>query len=234
MEFGQIVAPTIKELFIERIAGMIFSGALKPGDRLPSERDLAEQMKISKTIVHLGLEDMSRMGLIDVEPRRGTIVADFAKTGNLETLNAILRYNGGQLDRQMIISILELRSVIEGGALVRLGKSHTEQDIAVLRESISEFGDLVGTSVDIESASAKLAEFHGQICSLSGNSLYPLVMNAFRGVGSLLWESSVKFWGGKALYDQGVRTISLLEEGKGDEAASYLRALLEHYIENHL
>ena len=53
MDFGQIVAPTIKELFIERIEGMIFSGTLKPGDRLPSERDLAEQMKISKTIVHL-------------------------------------------------------------------------------------------------------------------------------------------------------------------------------------
>ena len=36
MDFGQIVAPTIKELFIERIEGMIFSGTLKPGDRLPS------------------------------------------------------------------------------------------------------------------------------------------------------------------------------------------------------
>ena len=48
MEFGQIVAPTIKELFIERIEGMILSGQLKPGERLPSERDLAEQMKISK------------------------------------------------------------------------------------------------------------------------------------------------------------------------------------------
>ena len=54
MEFGQIVAPTIKELFIERIEGMIFSGALKPGDRLPSERDLAEQMKISKTRLVMG------------------------------------------------------------------------------------------------------------------------------------------------------------------------------------
>lgn len=71
MEFGQIVAPTIKELFIERIEGMIFSGALKPGDRLPSERDLAEQMKISKTIVHLGLEDLARMGFIEVTPRHG-------------------------------------------------------------------------------------------------------------------------------------------------------------------
>mgnify|MGYP000561814186 CR=1 FL=1 len=34
MDFGQIVAPTIKELFIERIEGMIFSGTLKPGDKL--------------------------------------------------------------------------------------------------------------------------------------------------------------------------------------------------------
>ena len=62
MEFGQIVAPTIKELFIERIEGMILSGTLKPGDRLPSERELAEQMKISKTIVHIGLEDLARDG----------------------------------------------------------------------------------------------------------------------------------------------------------------------------
>ena len=61
MDFGQIVAPTIKELFIERIEGMILSGVLKPGDRLPSERELAEQMKISKTIVHIGLEDLARM-----------------------------------------------------------------------------------------------------------------------------------------------------------------------------
>ena len=75
MEFGQIVAPTIKELFIERIEGMILSGQLKPGERLPSERDLAEQMKISKTIVHIGLEDLARMGFLEVTPRRGTVVA---------------------------------------------------------------------------------------------------------------------------------------------------------------
>ena len=118
MDFGQIVAPTIKELFIERIEGMILSGTLKPGDRLPSERELAEQMKISKTIVHIGLADLARMGFLEVTPRRGTVVADFTETGNLETLNAILRYNGGKLDRQMVVSIIELRSAVEGGALI--------------------------------------------------------------------------------------------------------------------
>ena len=232
MEFGQIVAPTIKELFVERIEGLIFSGALKPGDKLPSERDLAEQMKISKTIVHLGLEDLARMGFINVTPRRGTVVADFAETGNLETLNAILRYNGGKLDRQMVVSIVELRSAIEGGALIRLGRDHSQQDMEELREMMRQFEEASRLSPDIPAVAAALARFHYKICTLSGNQLFPLIMNAFRGVGSILWESSARFWGEAALYEQGLKIITMIDEGRGEDAAAYLQSLFEHYLEN--
>ena len=232
MEFGQIVAPTIKELFVERIEGLIFSGALKPGDKLPSERDLAEQMKISKTIVHLGLEDLARMGFINVTPRRGTVVADFAETGNLETLNAILRYNGGKLDRQMVVSIVELRSAIEGGALIRLGRNHSQQDMEELREMMRQFEEASRLSPDIPAVAAALARFPYKICTLSGNQLFPLIMNAFRGVGSILWESSARFWGEAALYEQGMKIITMIDEGRGEDAAAYLQSLFEHYLEN--
>lgn len=232
MEFGQIVAPTIKELFVERIEGLIFSGALKPGDKLPSERDLAEQMKISKTIVHLGLEDLARMGFINVTPRRGTVVADFAETGNLEALNAILRYNGGKLDRQMVVSIVELRSAIEGGALIRLGRNHSQQDMEELREMMRQFEEASRLSPDIPAVAAALARFHYKICTLSGNQLFPLIMNAFRGVGSILWESSARFWGEAALYEQGMKIITMIDEGRGEDAAAYLQSLFEHYLEN--
>lgn len=232
MEFGQIVAPTIKELFVERIEVLIFSGALKPGDKLPSERDLAEQMKISKTIVHLGLEDLARMGFINVTPRRGTVVADFAETGNLETLNAILRYNGGKLDRQMVVSIVELRSAIEGGALIRLGRNHSQQDMEELREMMRQFEEASRLSPDIPAVAAALARFHYKICTLSGNQLFPLIMNAFRGVGSILWESSARFWGEAALYEQGMKIITMIDEGRGEDAAAYLQSLFEHYLEN--
>ena len=231
MEFGQIVAPTIKELFVERIEGLIFSGALKPGDKLPSERDLAEQMKISKTIVHLGLEDLARMGFINVTPRRGTVVADFAETGNLETLNAILRYNGGKLDRQMVVSIVELRSAIEGGALIRLGRNHSQQDMEELREMMRQFEEASRLSPDIPAVAAALARFHYKICTLSGNQLFPLIMNAFRGVGSILWESSARFWGEAALYEQGMKIITMIDEGRGEDAAAYLQSLFEHYLD---
>lgn len=40
MRFKEIVAPTIKELFVQQIEKMILSGQLRPGDRIPSERDL--------------------------------------------------------------------------------------------------------------------------------------------------------------------------------------------------
>lgn len=94
MKFGEIIAPSIKELFIQKIEGMILSGALKPGERLPTERELADEMNISKTIVHEGIRELSRLGFLDVVSRKGVTVADYAQNGNLDTLMAIMKYNG--------------------------------------------------------------------------------------------------------------------------------------------
>lgn len=55
MAFKRITAPSIKELFLSQIEEMILSGELKPGDRLPTERELADTMGISKTIIHEGI-----------------------------------------------------------------------------------------------------------------------------------------------------------------------------------
>ena len=65
MGFQQIQAPTLRELFVDQVIGMIFSGELRVGDRLPSERELSEQMHISRSMVHTGLEDLERMGFVE-------------------------------------------------------------------------------------------------------------------------------------------------------------------------
>ena len=73
MAFHEIVAPTVKALFIQQIEGMILSGELRPGDRLPTERELADEMKISKTVVHEGLRELHRLGFSRcIIPRQGT------------------------------------------------------------------------------------------------------------------------------------------------------------------
>ena len=134
MNFKEINALSIKELFITQIEEMILSGELKPGDRLPSERELAEQINISKTIVHDGIRELSRIGFLDVVSRKGVYVADYTNTGNLDTLFAIIRYRGGMPDKKMIDSLLNCRLYLECPALEILAKNHSKENIEQLKK----------------------------------------------------------------------------------------------------
>ena len=138
MGFQQIQAPTLRELFVDQVIGMIFSGELRVGDRLPSERELSEQMHISRSMVHTGLEDLERMGFVRMEPRRGNYIEDYARHGNFETLMALGKY-GGQFDHAIESSLVEARDAIEGGAMLLLGERGTPADIDQLRAIVDDY-----------------------------------------------------------------------------------------------
>lgn len=133
MPFQKIVAPSIRTLFMEQIEGMILSGELCAGDKLPTERELADAMKISKTVVHEGLRELHRLGFLDITARRGIYVADYAQTGSLETLRAIMDFHGGIPDRKTAVSILKLRYYLEAPAMEELAARHTAAELAALR-----------------------------------------------------------------------------------------------------
>ena len=56
MKFKALVAPTIGELFDSTIQDMILSGELAIGEKLPTEQELAEELRISKSAVHQGIK----------------------------------------------------------------------------------------------------------------------------------------------------------------------------------
>ena len=85
MQLGVIEVPTLKELFIEKMEEQILSDKLRPGDSLPSERQLQEETHISKTVIHAGLAELEQKGFIEILPRKGTVVADYKETGRIET-----------------------------------------------------------------------------------------------------------------------------------------------------
>lgn len=62
--------------FMEIMKNRILSGELKPGDRLPPERELAEQLGFSRGSVNQGMLDLARMGFLRIVPRRGAFVAN--------------------------------------------------------------------------------------------------------------------------------------------------------------
>ena len=53
--FKKLTAPTLKELFVQELEALILSGELAIGQKLPSERDLAQKMQISRSVVNDGL-----------------------------------------------------------------------------------------------------------------------------------------------------------------------------------
>ena len=71
MPFQEISSPSLRKLFVQQLEGLILSGELRPGDRLPTERELADEMKISKTVVHEGLRELHQLGFLQVESRKG-------------------------------------------------------------------------------------------------------------------------------------------------------------------
>ncbi|MDD3920390.1 MAG: GntR family transcriptional regulator [Eubacteriales bacterium] len=197
MRFSEIVAPTIKELFVQKIEDSILSGELPEGTRLPSERELAEQMKISKTAVHAGITDMVRKGFLEVTPRKGIFVGNYAQNGTLEALTSIMQHNGGRLDGRTVRSLLEMRYAIESIAITRVAQSSSPVLLERLRTLVEEAKDRVKDPAHINyTALAELYfTFHHAICVFSGNILAPMIMNAFRAPSITFWANSARALG---------------------------------------
>ena len=225
MYFTEIVAPTIKELFIHRMENMILSGELVCGDKLPSERELAEQMKISKTAVHSGITDMVRKGFLRVVPRVGVFVDDYASNGTLETLTSIMEHNGGQLDERNISSVLEIRYALESVALKHVIEDH---DTEVLSKLGSIKNEAVNAAKEIKppflyQALAELYfRFHHYICVASGNTIAPMIMNTFKKAAIGFWSNSVRALGTEESVNRLCRLYGYIEKGDLDKAISHM------------
>jgi len=233
MPYNKIEIPTPKELFIRQIEDQIISGQLAIGEKLPTERELEAETGISKSVIHFALVDLERMGFVKIVPRQGIYVDDFARTGSFETLNEILRYNGGKLTAKMLTEMTELRNAIEGGALIKLAASHTDEDINKLRASVDELRAVIGEDLSIFELADIAKKFHYQICDLSGNDMFPLVMNAFAPLSNAVWQYCVRFWGAEKFVEHDENVIGMIERGEGHEAQKYIEDIYVQYLEAH-
>lgn len=86
MQFQKISTPSLKDLFVKELENKILSGELKVGDKLPSERELASSMQVSRAVVNAGIAELEQKGFLIIKPRIGTFVENFYKNGTLEIL----------------------------------------------------------------------------------------------------------------------------------------------------
>ena len=226
MEFTKLSAPSLKDLFVQQLQGLILSGALPVGAQLPPERTLAEQMQVSRTVVNSGISELSEQGFLEVIPRRGTYVADYRRRGNLSTLVAIMQYKGGGLGRDEIRSILEVHRALEHLAANRAILYATDEVLEQLGEALEQ---LVSASSSEQAAEAAFV-FQHEMALAGGNSIVPLIYSSFKLPVIALWVRFCNLHGIPALVHNTQTLYTLIRNRDADGAFRWIEAYLEQAI----
>ena len=113
MGFTKITTLSLTDLFVQQIENMILSGELAIGERLPPARELSTKMGVSRPVISAGVVELEKLGFVEVRPRQGVFVCDYRRHGTMETLVAIMRYNGGALRQNEVRSLFETRAAME-------------------------------------------------------------------------------------------------------------------------
>lgn len=226
MDFNKLSSPSLKELFIKEIEKMILSGQLSVGDKLPSERELSERMGVSRVVINSGLSELSRIGFIERKPRIGAFVADFHRKGTVETLMAILRYNGGVLKKADVKSLLEIRMVMETLAIELVTPILKENDFEKLNQLVDNFEQAPSP----EKQAKSIFNFHQELCALSGNTMLPVIFYSFKELSTALWERYFQLYGKELLVENTKQLVNFLKEKDKKKAITVFQSSLKDAI----
>ena len=165
---------SLKEEFTEKLRDMILSGSLRPGEKLPPERELSARYGISRGCISQAVLDLERAGFLEIVPRQGTFVAHYNEKATPDTVAAIMKYNADFMDSRLFSDFLELSFVIEREC-VREACINFNVDNRILLEKYTK--DVL--TADEESAPEAFYQYHRNIAKISGNGAYYMLFVSF-------------------------------------------------------
>ncbi|WP_350277973.1 FadR/GntR family transcriptional regulator [Kribbella sp. HUAS MG21] len=151
----------LTDVAIEKIKAMILDGRLKPGDKLPREADLAEQLGISRSPLREAVSVLSMLRILDVRRGDGTYVTSLTPDLLLETMSFIIDFH----QDSSILDLFEVRRALEPMAAEKAALLMSDAEAAellALTEAVdadSPVGDVVANDL----------EFHHRIAAAAGN-----------------------------------------------------------------
>lgn len=205
MTFKKISSPTLKGLFIEELESMILSGELAIGEKLPPEREIAQTMQISRSVVNLGIVELARKGFLTITPRLGTYVSDFKKYGTVDILISIMK--NGNVSNEYVHSILELRDVFMNLALETAIPNITKEKMEILKETCLIFQH----TTQLEKAANIIFEFDHHLMTLSDNLLLPILFSSFKTPNVMLFERYFKMHGIEKMHLRNMHLLQCIE-----------------------
>lgn len=160
--FSPVHNKRVFEHVVDQIQKQIISKELGKGDKLPPERELTEQLGVSRASVREALRALEVTGLIESRQGEGNFISGSLENTLLEPLTAMFMLNNGKSS-----DILELRTILEVKAASLAAERITDEQVEHLKELLNELDD-----TKLESKKAELdKKLHYYIAKITGNVL---------------------------------------------------------------
>ncbi|GAA3651303.1 FadR/GntR family transcriptional regulator [Nonomuraea antimicrobica] len=162
---------TIHESVQEALRGYIIDNRLRPGDAMPSEGDLAQQLGISRNSVREAVKALMSLGILETRRGSGVYVTPFSLSALAETLPYSLLFDLDELSE-----LLEIRRVLETGLIERAITDMTEATRDRLRRVVDDMREQARRGRDVIQQDRA---FHHTLFEDAGNRVLLKVLDAF-------------------------------------------------------
>lgn len=181
-KFGQIATPSVVDQIIETIKQALIRGELRPGERLPSEPELAQQLGVGRSAVREAMKIMEALGVVKIRHGSGTFVASEPSDNMLSPLVFALMLEG-----DMTIEFVDLRMSTQLSYCTLAAQNATAEDWQAIEDAARAFEQFANVSKDAIETLTKLdLNFHYAILEATNN---PLIIKLGRTVEELFFTS---------------------------------------------
>lgn len=212
------------EQIVEQLEESILGGQLRPGDRLPAERELAQRFKVSRTAVREAMKTLREKGLVESYLGRGTFVTDGTSQAIRQSLDLMVRINRGE----GLLHLAELRQILEPEIAARAATRIDEQLLATMREAVAVMDrNLLDPEVYVEAD----LDFHLALAEAVGN---PLILSLLDSIVGLLREQRSRIFKVDHGPERGQfhhkKILMAIEKKNAEEAREAMRAHLRQVL----
>ncbi len=166
-EFEAIRRNKVHEEVAKQLQDLIARN-LKPGDKLPPERELVEKLGVSRSSVRDAIRKLELMGLVEPRQGTGTVVRDVSDA----VVNPLASVITGK--RQLVSELLDFRKMVEPPLAARAATNASAKQISAMEEILRRHEEKVGGG---HIAVKEDSEFHYTIATASGNSIVLKVLD---------------------------------------------------------
>ena len=158
---------------IVKIKDMILAGELKPGDRLPPEKELSEALGLSRSSLREAVKALEIIHVLDVRRGDGTYVTSLKP----EVLLGAMSFMADIHQDASVLELFAVRRILEPAAAAMACARVTPADVARLRSLLAE----VAQNTSVDDLVAHDLIFHRTVCELSGNAYLTSLLDTLSG-----------------------------------------------------